>query len=269
MPRIWSTFFVVAAVIAPLADAAACTCAFNSSTFPKEGASGVPRNTVIRLINATGAELVQGEQVIATTVEEVAIGQPRAYSVMRPSDLLAANTVYTLRGNFGSVTFSTGDQLDQQPPSAPRVVDDKWNETPWDPFSSCEPSKSRVIRLEGAVDADSPSVWFNVYGGATADSIDFSTPVGMMPHELEAFGNSGCIRSMSEAVASRALAFRAVDLAGNESEADVAAASCGCAASPSGSALIFAGVGGWIAFRRRRRRPLRGVRCQEKTGPAS
>ena len=242
-------------IIALLAEQAeACSCGWTADVFPDNGAADVPRNVVIRGTNESETvELLLDGGVVPTTFQRFESGGGQPDWIMRPNEPLAPNTTYTIRTTNQQASFATGDGTDTDPPTAPRIVEDRWHRTPWNPLSSCEPQSSRFIKLEGAADGQSQAVWFNVYGANSEGDIDLSMPVALMHRPMEAFGNSGCVRTMSESLASGPLVFRAVDLAGNESEATNAApnGSCGCSASSVSTLAAFAAIA--LLFRRRSR----------------
>jgi hypothetical protein len=238
------------------AHACECTTGIRALS-PAHGATNVPLNAEIKLLHFAGRpgtiELRRGDEMVDVTVDTHGTGGVK-YVRIRPVGTLSPGTEYQLNIEGELTAFTTGTVRDETAPTAGRVTNIERIQADWQSFvgpSSCGTSRGNVLTVEpGADDHSLPAdVWYHVYQEGE------TSPLTAIKAGANFLGNSMCNDTLDPEIA--ALSLRAVDMAGNESNAgpDERLASCGCSSgmsSPWAAApLLFALL--FLPFTSRRR----------------
>lgn len=231
----------------------ACSCSDVLDSFPKNGATNVPTNVVIRVLNGFAVEeqpfrlerLPDGAEV------EVQVRRgpgSRLFSVT-PVTKLEANTTYTVssRNLATQSTFTTGALEDHDTPAKPEFKSAAYAYTP--SFDSCGDRRLWTLRIEGGDDATTAKdeLLVLVHG---QDSTDPAQAIGVTRFAAPTLDVGVCGDNFDPPSGdSFTLGLQVMDLAGNVSEvSNGRPIRASCAAVPG---ELFAMLG-LLCFARRR-----------------
>jgi hypothetical protein len=223
----------------------ACTCAGGVTLLrPIDGATDVPRNTEIKVFGADLGFKLEREDGASVPVQVTRAGRTLPFIRLRPEQLLDADTGYVITGlNGPHSTFRTGQRLDETNPTlgahritermAPAIVE----------LSSCGPSQGVRLEVdEGSDEGTAASdLLYLVYLGRSEQDFSLAKPetvVAAGPSFLGQFMCNDTLPIVAEQSVQAVL--RAVDLAGNESEAGETMQLSGCGCSSTGSSFPLA-----------------------------
>lgn len=259
MRRGWTLSALLAALVAGRAQA--LTCGRFALLSPPHGAQDVPLNARVFvydnggvLADVTLAETAAPEAPVRVT--RVLVERDREVLLV-PDAPLRPRTRYTVSTSSGTAIFTTGERVDDTPPSRP-----------WGAVENT--GANLAFTVGGAKDEATPDagLLYAVYLAASSAPIDGGTaPLALLDAEGQPWlGNAACRGLRFDALHTPGLRFelRALDWAGNESPPSQDFGPCGCRQSPVSAGALLLGV--WGARRRRvRTRPAvagRFVRAQ-------
>lgn len=233
-------------------DAEACTCFGGVRALsPANGAVGVPINVEIKALVASESfepALLDGE--ISVPIQVMRHGaRSIKYVRIRPATSLKPGTEYTLKVGNEVTQFTTGDDVDAEPPTGGRIQRTEFHSSSGTFLggeSSCGSSAGYLVEVEQAQDDQTPAsdVWFHVYtGDKRAEDLASTLPDTAIRSGPSFLGESLCNDTL-ELGSDRAVTITLVpvDYAGNEGAPGDGEqlASCGCASSgPGGLAPLI------------------------------
>lgn len=215
---------LLAVVVALAAGHAwACSCADPLDSFPRNGATNVPINVVIRVENNFGeseATFVLRRVADQTEVPvETRVGPGTRLFSITPVNKLEADTQYELRqvsGRNDSATFTTGHAEDHDAPSKPELKSAGYAYSAAQ--STCGDRRLWTLRVEGGDDASTAKdqLIILVHG---QDSTDPTSAIGVTSFRTLTLDTGLCSTNFDPpAGESFALGLQVMDLAGNVSE---------------------------------------------------
>ena len=102
-----------------------CSCAIDLAAWPEDGATEIPLNVAIVVRDRVdmAVELSSSGGALSVDIERVERQSSYQLDVVRPSELLAPATTYTLVVGERVSTFTTADGTDDDPPDAVAIRD--------------------------------------------------------------------------------------------------------------------------------------------------
>lgn len=246
-----SLMSVVALVVVFAADQAwACSCGLEFDTFPRNGATNVPTNVVIRAVNGSPNDpfrllRVADQQEIEITVRK---GPGRLASIT-PTTKLNADTKYQLI-SVTSSEFTTGAVEDHDVPAKPELRNASYEYFPAE--DSCGDRRLWTLQLAGGDDAttEREQMIILVHGQTSSSPAD---AIGVTSFSNPTLDTGLCSTNFSPPEGdSFALGVQVMDLAGNVSEISAGRPirATSCSAAPGGMFALL----GLALFSRRRAR---------------
>ena len=247
---------LLAVVVALAAGHAwACSCANRLDAFPRNGATEVPTNVVLRVVNHFGPREDGFRLVREADQQEVEIdtrvGPGTRLSSITPRTKLEVNTKYQLysrnSGNALPTGFTTGHLEDHDTPAKPELKSASYKYTPSQ--DTCGDRRLWTLRIEGGDDATTAKdqLIILVHGEASTDP---TQAIGVTTFGTPELDTGICATNFDPPDGdSFALGLQVMDLAGNVSEvSNGRPIRASCAAVPG---ELFA-VLGLLFFARRR-----------------
>lgn len=155
--------------------------------------------------------------------------------------------------------FRTGAITDETPPNAPGARDVTFTEQRGFlgmGVAGCGESVGFQLTVDAAQDDNAPEadLLYNVYAGPSADRIDFSRVRVALRSGRQWLGRHTCNPTFDFSDGTRVIALKAVDRAGNESEASapIAMSTCGCSGTSGGALTALLALASCVVRRRRR-----------------
>lgn len=247
---------VVMVVALAAGHAFACSCSAQVDSFPPSGATNVPTNVVLRIVNTTSAYGIDYRLKRASDQQEVALekrdGPGTRLISLTPVTKLEADTTYELETTAPSgmmITFTTGATEDHDVPTKAELKSAAFSER--DNMDSCGGSKTWVMRVEGGDDATTPreQLLLLVHGAASTSPNDAIGATTLSSPQLQ---TTFCNTNFDPPEGSPfTLGVQVMDLAGNVSEVSTGHSirANSCAAMPGGALIALA-----LALASRRRR---------------
>ncbi|MGV3624823.1 MAG: hypothetical protein ACO1OB_28645 [Archangium sp.] len=199
----------------------ACSCDDVLDSFPKDGATNVPTNVVIRFINSfPGNRLsyrltrVSDGAVIATELRD---GPGTRLRSLTPVSKLEADTQYELSDGEHAAKFTTGHVEDHDTPGKPELKSAAYAFTSGGD-STCGDRRLWTLRIEGGDDAttEKEQLIILVHG---QEATDPSSAIGATTFGSPTLDTALCSTNFDPPEGdSFALGLQVMDLAGNVSE---------------------------------------------------
>lgn len=262
MTKTWTMLAAVTVTLSAQA-AWACSCTSAFTTFPRDGATNVPTNVVIRVVlhsqAAPGYRLVRAvdQQQVPLEVRD---GPGSRLRSLTPATKLDANAAYTLEESATARTigFTTSAHEDHDVPSRPELKSASYQVADY----GCGERRLWTLRVEGGDDVTTArdQLLLLVHGEASTeptqaigvtwfDSLELDT--GVCSANFDPPGGDGFT-----------LGVQVLDLAGNVSEVSTGRPirASGCAAAPAGALAAL----GLLLLRRRSGLKNRPTACHTK-----
>lgn len=133
-------------------SALACSCSPGALLFPVSGSTGVPLNTVVRMMAVGPYGLLEGSTWHTASGQQVLFTEQREmrFASLTPLVPLLPNTEYIVTSPSypGTTRFTTGTATDVVAPSAPTISGVQWNPGPM--------TSTLTLDVSGVVDDVSP-----------------------------------------------------------------------------------------------------------------
>lgn len=209
---------LLAVVVALFAGHAwACSCAAPFDTFPRNDATEVPTNVVLRVVNHVGA-LDEFRLLRVTDQQEIEIetrsGPGSRLISVTPKTKLEVNTKYQLSSASGSSAFTTGHLEDHDTPAKPELKSASYTAAD----NGCGARRLWTLRIEGGDDATSAKdqLIILVHGESSTDP---TQAIGVTTFGTPELDTGVCSTNFDPPSGeSFALGLQVMDLAGNVSE---------------------------------------------------